>query len=97
MQRRLGKSPAAVKSAKVWSEHARRLAIGLHNICQLWTPEIVVFGGSMMRDVDLELVGREMSTLPHSLASVPKLEYAKLGDRMGLMGAVAALRAKSPR
>jgi predicted NBD/HSP70 family sugar kinase len=70
----------------------RHLAQGLYNTLLHWTPELVVFGGSMMRDIDLGVVGDELEKLPAVLVQLPRLERAALGDAAGLQGAVAWLR-----
>jgi predicted NBD/HSP70 family sugar kinase len=87
-----GKKPADIRDPQVWLEHARNLAVALYNTCLYWSPELIVLGGSMMRDIDLREVSSQMEALPRVLTAVPKLRKAKLGDTTGLHGALAVLK-----
>ncbi|MDB5178946.1 MAG: hypothetical protein JWN01_889 [Patescibacteria group bacterium] len=92
MEQRLGKRPQDLrKDKKIWQAEARHLALGLYNTLLHWTPDMVVFGGSMMRDIDLQLVGAELKKMPKVLPDLPRLEYAKLGDMAGLQGGLVWL------
>jgi predicted NBD/HSP70 family sugar kinase len=90
LERRTGKPPREIKDEATWKKYAKRLATGMYNTCLFWTPEVIVFGGSMMRDIDLKLVRQYLEEMPDSaLQAVPRLERAKLGDTTGLHGALA--------
>lgn len=92
LERRIGKRPQdARRDKQLWQEEARYLAFGLYNILLHWTPDVVVFGGSMMRDIDLARVMIELKKLPKVLSDLPRFEYAKLGDAQGLHGALVWL------
>jgi predicted NBD/HSP70 family sugar kinase len=88
MELRLGKPPREVRDAAVWRKAERDLAHGLFNTLLHWTPDVVVFGGSMMRDIDLKRVRAELERLPAVLTKLPRLEPARLGDLGGLYGAM---------
>jgi predicted NBD/HSP70 family sugar kinase len=92
LERRMGRPPHDLHDPELWQEHARRLAVGVYNVSLLWSPSVIVFGGSMMRDIDLKLVDRHLRSLPQALLTFPELKYATLGDEMGLHGAVAWLQ-----
>lgn len=91
MQHRLSKAPAEVKDPKVWHEAERHLAVALHNTQLYWDPELIVLGGSMMRDIKIGRVAAELEKLPAVYDQRPRLALAKLGDEAGLQGAVAWL------
>jgi predicted NBD/HSP70 family sugar kinase len=97
MEQRHGKPPKEVRDPKVWQGVAHDLAVGLYNTLLHWTPEVVVFGGSMMRDIDLVTVRRELEALPAVMPELPRLEHAKLQDLQGLMGAMALLKGSQGR
>jgi predicted NBD/HSP70 family sugar kinase len=90
LEQQTGKPPREIKDAAVWRKYAKRLAFGMYNTCLFWTPEVIVFGGSMMRDIDLKLVRQFLEEMPDSaLKTLPRLEKAQLGDTTGLHGALA--------
>jgi glucokinase len=91
VQRRFGMAPGEIKDPAVWREVSLHLAGGVYNTALHWNPELVVMGGSMMRDIDLDLVAEELMVMPNVLEKLPKLVRAKLGDTGGLRGAVAWL------
>jgi predicted NBD/HSP70 family sugar kinase len=97
LAKRQGKPPRQVRDPAVWKAEERDLARGLYDVLISWTPELVVFGGSMMRDIDLKVVRRELEQLPSVMREWPRLEYAKLGDLGGLHGAVAWLEQQTKR
>lgn len=88
MAKRLGRAPEAVHSQAVWRQAERNLAHGLYNTMLHWTPDVVVFGGSMMRDIKIDGVKRELAKLPQVLTKNPELRPAKLGDLAGVYGAM---------
>jgi predicted NBD/HSP70 family sugar kinase len=91
LEKRLGKKPRQVQSEAVWTEEERHLALGLYNVILDWTPEVVVLGGSMMRDINLRHLSHDLTELPNVLSKWPQLKRAKLGDMAGLMGALKYL------
>lgn len=88
MQKRLGKEPAEVGSQRLWRKAERDLAHGLYNTLLHWTPDVVVFGGSMMRDIEIAGVKSELAKLPQVLTARPDFRRAKLGDLSGVYGAL---------
>jgi glucokinase len=91
LEKRLGKSPHDVKDPQVWEQVAEYLAAGLYNTTLFWNPQLIVLGGSMMRDIDVERVAEAMEQLPAVFDEWPKLVKATLGDEAGLRGALARL------
>jgi len=87
MMMRTGMSPAKIKDPKVWEMEAHELARGVYDTMLHWTPAVVVFGGSMMRDISLKRVAKELQELPR-VVEIPELRAAKLGDEAGLQGAL---------
>jgi predicted NBD/HSP70 family sugar kinase len=67
----------------------KRLAVGVHNVIQLWSPDVVVLGGSQMRDISVEQVHAEVTKLNVMFPYVPDVVAAELGSSNGLFGALA--------
>jgi predicted NBD/HSP70 family sugar kinase len=89
-------SPREVRDGRSWRAEEHHLAHGVYNTILHWTPKAVVFGGSMMRDVDLVALREELQGLPPAFGQVPELRPAVLGDLAGLHGALAWARRKHP-
>ncbi|HVQ43535.1 MAG TPA: ROK family protein [Candidatus Saccharimonadia bacterium] len=92
LEERWGKPPREVRDPAVWQEIERCLAAGLYNTVLYWNPAVVVLGGSMMRDIDLKVVARELAKFPLVFERWPRLERASLGDEAGLYGGLAWLQ-----
>lgn len=88
MERQTGRAPEEVRVQEVWRRAERNLAHGLYNTMLHWTPDVVVFGGSMMRDIQITGIKSELAKLPQALTSYPEMKRAKLGDLSGVHGAV---------
>jgi predicted NBD/HSP70 family sugar kinase len=91
LARRTGLAPSQIKDPAIWAVEAHELARGVYDTLIHWTPEIVVFGGSMMRDISLKRVAEELKSLPRVM-EIPDLRSAKLGDEAGLQGALVRFR-----
>ncbi|MEO6077154.1 MAG: ROK family protein, partial [Candidatus Andersenbacteria bacterium] len=88
VQKKYGKNPKEIKNPKIWDEVTKYLAIGLLNASMFWSPECIVLGGSMMRDISLENVEKYMKEYNFILPSLPILKKSELGDTGGLIGAL---------
>lgn len=87
LSRRYGCPPADISDPAIWEGEARILSVGLRNLVYHWMPEAIILGGSMTRDIPLELVRSELRCLREELGWIPELVPAKLGSVGGLRGA----------
>ncbi len=97
VERTEGKKPYEITDTDFWEEKAKLLAYGLHNVCTMWSPDIIVIGGSMMNKIGIPISSVEnylKKTLKDVFSNVPKIEHAQFGDEMGLHGAMAYLKQK---
>lgn len=92
-----GQEPRLITDQAFWLDLSRTLAVGLHNTIMHWTPELVILGGSMLREpgVVLEEVEKTLRLSLDGWAQMPSLRRATLGDRAGLLGALAFLPART--
>lgn len=88
LQKRFHLPAKEIKDKKVWDETARWLSMGLHNTIVHWSPEVVVLGGSIMHDISLALVKRELKKTLIIFPRLPEIKKAELGDTAGLWGAL---------
>ena len=91
LERREHKKPHDIKDPKIWAQEERDLAAGLYNTVLYWNPARIVLGGSMMRDIDIEDVARDLAKFPKVTEAWPELVAARLGDEAGIRGCVARL------
>lgn len=79
-----------------WHEFEEILALGLHNLTVMWSPDIIVLGGGVIINSALS-VDRIMLNLYQTLTIYPKLPKvikATLGDHSALHGSLYYLRQK---
>jgi predicted NBD/HSP70 family sugar kinase len=72
-------------------------ALGIHNCVALWSPHVVVLGGSLMNEGNgyrLARVKSAFEKIPHRFQSFPEIKIAQLKDEMGLYGGLALLNKK---
>ncbi|MFO0718887.1 MAG: ROK family protein [Candidatus Paceibacterota bacterium] len=98
LEKRFGKKPKEVTDPQVWEELAEKLAFGLHNTIVLWSPDVLVLGGSMIVGDPAISVERTDFYLQKMLKIFPKppiLKKAELGALGGLWGALEFAKSKS--
>ena len=81
-----GKRGENIKDPQVWENEARLLAIGVHNTCVMWSPEIVIIGGSVMQSVSFEKLGVLVNEQLKIFTKVPEIVPAQLGEKSGFYG-----------
>lgn len=91
MQKKFGRPPRLLRDATLWHDEARYLADGLYNTIVLWSPDVVVMGGSMMKDIDISEIATQLRRLPEVFENWPPLVRSRLGDDGGLYGAMVLL------
>jgi len=94
IEKRYGKKPYEIFDAKVWDNVAKDLAYGLHNVAVLWSPDIIILGGSMMKKIGIpvERVKLNLSKILKIFPKPPLIKKSKLGDLAGLYGALARIK-----
>jgi len=88
LEKKYGKKPKDLGKA-VYDELAKRLAVGVHNIIQLWSPDVVVLGGSQMRDISISTIHQEVTRRNVMFPYVPDITVSTLGSINGIHGALA--------
>lgn len=78
----------------VWEELARILAYALNNTIMHWSPDRVVFGGSMFNEIGISIdaVRTHLAPLLTRFPEMPELVHSSLGDLGGLYGGLARLK-----
>ncbi len=87
------------EAQQIWRNAARYVAVGIHNLCLLFAPELVVLGGGVGRSEGFaDAVREEIFEVASSGRSLgAELAVAALGDDAGLVGGAGWLEATSPQ
>ena len=82
------------KWAPVWHEFARHLAFGLHNTILHWSPNKIVLGGSMFKEIGISIdaVRTHLDEIMHIFPTLPEIVHSSLGDTGGLSGGLVRLK-----
>lgn len=86
------RKPEFIRSPAVWNEVTQTLAGTLVNLGLIWTPDIIVIGGSVTKSISLLKLRHEVGNRWHHRLIPPPLAKGKLGDLSGLYGALALAR-----
>ena len=94
IEKRFGKKPYDIHDEKVWDEIAKFLAYGLANTLVHWSPDVVVLGGSMMKEVGIPIpaVKKYLAETLKIFPNIPEIKKAELDDFGGLYGALSYAR-----
>ena len=90
IEKRFGKKPFEIHDDAIWDELARFLAYGLNNTIVHWSPDIIVIGGSMMKEVGIPVpaVRKHLAEIMKIFPTLPQIEKAELADFGGLYGSL---------
>lgn len=94
IKKRYGMEPFEIHDDAIWDKLALFLAYGLNNTIMHWSPDVVVLGGSMMKEVGIPVpaVKKHLAEIMKIFPKLPAIEKAELGDFGGLYGALAYAR-----
>jgi glucokinase len=81
-----------VRDQKVYDEITKRLGIFLVNLTYMWSPDVIVLGGGITNDLDMEEVEEAMKENMVQFPEIPKVKRAELGSLNGIWGALAQCR-----
>lgn len=88
-QKKYGVPPKEVTEEGIWERYAKWAAVGVYNTVLHWSPELVIFGGSMMNDIKVSDIDNHLEKLLSDVyPDSPKLVKAELGSIGGLWGAL---------
>ena len=94
VEKKFGMHPKEVAKTDSWNEIEKYINIGLHNSILHWSPEILVIGGSMSRDLNVERLREGIGKIMKIHPALPEIKIAELGSLGGIYGGFAFLRGK---
>lgn len=94
IEKREGVKPYEILDKDYWDKMAKWLAYGLNNTIVHWSPHRIVLGGSMMKEIGIQVpdVKRYLEEVNNIYPELPEIVHSELGDFGGLYGAIALLR-----
>lgn len=89
------KKCAECTDKKIWDEIAQNLAVGLVNITVLWSPDVIVLGGGVMKAGKYLLDPTKKYFNEYlKVFKVPSIKTSKLKDRSNLYGGLHYIQSK---
>ncbi len=89
LSKKYNKPAKEIKEPEVYEWLSEILGVALTNTILHWSPDVVVLGGSITKDIDIGEVEDQIKQNLHIFPSIPKIKRAELGSYNGLWGAVA--------
>lgn len=91
LKRMYGQEASQITDEHIWDEVSRNLSIGLANITVLWSPEVIVIGGSVSKSLPLDKVRSYTKQYVSVFPDIPLITLGTLGAQAGLYGALSLL------
>jgi predicted NBD/HSP70 family sugar kinase len=96
VEKATGKKPFETTDPVFWDEKAKILAHFLNNVIVMWSPDVIVLGGSMMKEIGIPIPATEkyLKEILHIFPEIPVIKKAELESIGGLWGAMEFLKGK---
>lgn len=94
VEQKFNQHPKDVAKTEAWQEIEQNIAIGLHNSIIHWSPDVLVIGGSMSKDLEADRIAGLINSLMKIHPELPEIRIAELGSIGGIHGGFAFLKQK---
>ncbi len=91
LSKKYNKPAKEIKEPEVYEWISELLGVALTNTIVHWSPDILVMGGSITKDIDLGEVQKQIALNLHIFPKLPLLKRAELGAYNGIWGALHIL------
>lgn len=95
VQRKTGQRPSTIHDRAFWNTLVTPTAFGIVNIALLWSPDVIIIGGSMTKrwGISISAIRRRVTAIwPLRRIRPPRIVRGTLQNVGGLYGALALLR-----
>lgn len=92
IEKKYGQIPTELDDDLAWEEITELLAIGLSNTAVMWSPDVIVLGGSVPKKLNFEKVNAYFKRFCKIYPEVPVVKQALLDETGGLYGGLAYLQ-----
>ncbi len=92
IQQKYGKLPNELDDEMAWEEITELLSIGLNNVGVMWSPDVIVLGGSVPQRLNFEKTNEYLKRFCRIYPEVPPVKMAQIDEKGGLFGGLAYLQ-----
>ncbi len=92
LSKKYHKPAKEIKEPEVYEWIAEVLGVALSNTIMHWSPDVLVLGGSITKDIDLTEVEEQVRSNMKIFPDIPVIKRAELGAYNGIWGALGALQ-----
>lgn len=92
IKKKYGKGPFELDDPQAWSEIENLVSVILNNLIVMWSPQIVVLGGSVPQKLNFENINSKVKGLCKIYPEVPKIVIAQIDELGGLYGSLAYIK-----
>ncbi len=92
IEKKFSMHPKEIAKTEHWEDIIEFIAVGLHNSIVHWSPEVLVVGGSMSKDLRSDILYKKISKIMKIHPSIPEIKIAELDSVGGLYGGMAFLK-----
>ncbi len=86
-----GVKPDKCEIEAFWNDYAAYLAVGIHNICSMWGPDLIVLGGSLSKKYPIFKNELKRILSAEKFLTIPKIVTAEFADDAGLVGGLVKI------
>lgn len=94
LEKKYNKPAKEIKEPEIYEWISELLGVALMNTIIHWSPDILVMGGSITKDIDLGDVEIQIQKNLKAFPHIPILKRAELGAYNGIWGALVILQSK---
>ena len=87
-----GRNPFELENEQAWEEIAEQVAVGINNAVVMWSPQVVVLGGSVPQKINFDKVNLYLKKYCKIYPKLPEVLKAELDEKGGLYGGLAKLK-----
>ncbi len=89
LSKKYNKPAKEIKEPEVYEWISEVLGVALTNIIVHWSPDVLVLGGSITKDIDISEVEEQIKNNMKIFPDIPVIKRAELGAYNGIWGALA--------
>ncbi len=91
LEKKYNKLAKEIKEPEVYEWISELLGVALTNTIVHWSPDILIMGGSITKDIDIGEVQKQIALNLNIFPDIPVIKRAELGAYNGVWGALALL------
>lgn len=92
LEKKYGKPAREIKEPEVYDWIAQLLGVALSNTIVHWSPDVLILGGSITKDIDVGEVEAQIKKNLRIFPQLPAIRRAELSAYNGIHGALAILK-----